>query len=549
MNNKVNIFEELNKMKNLIYAKSGVVISEQETIDTDVVSVHDEIIDNTGFLQNVDEKKIVDILKKYATDKNTFQNFLNKFKEKYKFDVTSIMAKSLDYSNDVVELNDLNAALSKIGLRYLNSGGIAKFEDLAVLRQKNINANYCSVKDGKVALPNTAYNGKEWKIYVSGNKVTEAEIAAAKATCPIVVVPPVDGTSTETLAPAGPTPAQRFTTTATSLGIQNPKMDVATLQTILNTLNQGGSGLTESKNLVNEELNKMKYMLGYQRGRVISEQDAAQPQPAATQPAATQPAATQPAATQPASTPKDLIRQIQTVLKTKYNANLGKFGAKGDGVDEKWGNLTQTALDNALKSMADLKQKRETETQQTNTQDAAIQQAATQQAATQPAATPKDLIRQIQTVLKTKYNANLCKFGAKGDGIDEKWGNLTQTALENALKSIADVKQRRETETQQTTTQDTAIQQASETGRMEIPQTNNLPNLPGIQQKQDIYTTLVNNKTLVTRPNGNIVYKGVDLTSTQRQELETKLKTMGYNLSTDNRDKTYGDKLIFKKNQ
>jgi ribosomal protein L13E len=292
--------------------------------------------------------------------------------------------------------------------------------------------------------------------FVSVNKVTEAEIAAAKATCPTVIVPPAagaasgaaDGTNKQAPA-AGPTPTQRFATTATSLGIQNPKMDVATLQTILNTLNQGGSGLTESKNSVNEELNKMKYILGYQRGRVISEQDAAQ----------------------------------------------------------------------------------------------------TQQAATQPAATPKDLIRQIQTVLKTKYNANLGKFGAKGDGIDEKWGNLTQTALENALKTIADVKQRRETETQQTTTQDTAIQQAAEKGRMEIPQTNNLPNLPGIQQKQDIYTTLVNNKTLVTRPNGNIVYQGVDLTSTQRQELETKLKTMGYNLSTDNRDKTYGDKLIFKKNQ
>jgi ribosomal protein L13E len=284
-------------------------------------------------------------------------------------------------------------------------------------------------------------NGKAFNEYVSAYKITAAEIAEAKKTCPNVVVAPP--------APAGPTPTQRLATTAKSLGIQNPKMDVATLQTILNTLNQGGSGLTESKNSVNEELNKMKYILGYQRGRVISEQDAAQ----------------------------------------------------------------------------------------------------TQQAATQPAATPKDLIRQIQTVLKTKYNANLGKFGEKGDGIDEKWGNLTQTALENALKTIADVKQRRETETQQTTTQDTAIQQAAEKGRMEIPQTNNLPNLPGIQQKQDIYTTLVNNKTLVTRPNGNIVYKGVDLTSTQRQELETKLKTMGYNLSTDNRDKTYGDKLIFKKNQ
>jgi ribosomal protein L13E len=310
-------------------------------------------------------------------------------------------------------------------------------------RQKTINFEYCNVKNGKIENAKSSSNGITWQNYVSTYKITPEEIAVAKPTCPNVVVPNVGGGQT------GPTPTQRLATTAKSLGIQNPKMDVATLQTILNTLNQGGSGLTESKNSVNEELNKMKYILGYQRGRVISEQDAAQ----------------------------------------------------------------------------------------------------TQQAATQPAATPKDLIRQIQTVLKTKYNANLGKFGEKGDGIDEKWGNLTQTALENALKTIADVKQRRETETQQTTTQDTAIQQAAEKGRMEIPQTNNLPNLPGIQQKQDIYTTLVNNKTLVTRPNGNIVYQGVDLTSTQRQELETKLKTMGYNLSTDNRDKTYGDKLIFKKNQ
>jgi hypothetical protein len=218
-------------------------------------------------------------------------------------------------------------------------------------RQKNINFNYCSVKNGKIENTKSSSNGMTFNDFVSTYTVTAAEIAEAKKTCPNVVVAPP--------TPAGPTPTQRFATTATSLGIQNPKMDVATLQTILNTLNQGGSGLTESKNLVNEELNKMKYMLGYQRGRVISEQDAAQPQPS-----------------QPAATPKDLIRQIQTVLKTKYNANLGKFGAKGDGIDEKWGNLTQTALDNALKSIADLKQKRETETQQTTTQDTAIQQAA-----------------------------------------------------------------------------------------------------------------------------------------------------------------------------
>jgi ribosomal protein L13E len=259
-------------------------------------------------------------------------------------------------------------------------------------------------------------------------------------------------------------------------------MDVATLQTILNTLNPPDQGLTESKNSVNEELNKMKYMLGYQRGRVISEQQG-------------------------------------VVLPT--NDPLS-----GLPIQSRTINLNQTTTD-------------------TNTQ---AQPAATQQAATQPAATPKDLIRQIQTVLKTKYNANLGKFGSKGDGIDEKWGNLTQTALENALKSIADVKQRRETETQQTTTQDTAIQQAAEKGRMEVPQTNNLPNLPGIQQKQDIYTTLVNNKTLLTRNQNTVIYNGPDLSSAQRNELEQSMSQKGYRISKDNRDFRSGDKIIFKKN-
>ena len=96
------------------------------------------------------------------------------------------------------------------------------------------------------------------------------------------------------------------------------------------------------------------------------------------------------------------------------------------------------------------------------------------------------MIQQIQTVLKTKYNANLGNFGPNKDGIDSKWGNLTQTALDNALKSAADLKQKRATETQQTNTQDTAIQQAAETGRMAIPQTNNLPTQPGIQQRPQV---------------------------------------------------------------
>ena len=375
MNNKVNIFEELNKMKNLIHTKAGTVISEQptQTVDQFVTS----FLNSTTGAMGTNLQSIKSILEKIP-DKNTFILFWNKIGEKSGKSFSKIINEELNpeeanqalifakiikdrFNVDFDPGVENGVFKRKFKVLNWNSGSATNAETPANAgtpdttnlsnRQKNINFNYCSVKNGKIENTKSSSNGMTFNDFVSTYTVTAAEIAEAKKTCPNVVVAPP--------TPAGPTPTQRFATTATSLGIQNPKMDVATLQTILNTLNQGGSGLTESKNLVNEELNKMKYMLGYQRGRVISEQDAAQPQPS-----------------QPAATPKDLIRQIQTVLKTKYNANLGKFGAKGDGIDEKWGNLTQTALDNALKSIADLKQKRETETQQTTTQDTAIQQAA-----------------------------------------------------------------------------------------------------------------------------------------------------------------------------
>jgi hypothetical protein len=85
-------------------------------------------------------------------------------------------------------------------------------------------------------------------------------------------------------------------------------------------------------NLVNEELNKMKYLLGYQKGKVISEQDLVS------------------SAAAPAATAEDVIKKIQTILKTKYNVNLGNSGPNKDGIDGKWGNLTQTAFETATKS-------------------------------------------------------------------------------------------------------------------------------------------------------------------------------------------------------
>jgi hypothetical protein len=82
--------------------------------------------------------------------------------------------------------------------------------------------------------------------------------------------------------------------------------------------------------LVNEELSKMKYLLGYQKGKVISEQALV--------------SSTTPPAASPAATVEDVIKQIQTTLNTKYGTKLT--------VDGKWGNLTQTAFEAATKSKA-----------------------------------------------------------------------------------------------------------------------------------------------------------------------------------------------------
>jgi hypothetical protein len=143
------------------------------------------------------------------------------------------------------------------------------------------------------------------------------------------------------------------------------------------------------KEILSEEINAMKYLLGYKRGVVISEQvapttgttaspaaaPAAQkfnfnpnpnitpesginlkmqtPQDLAKGVASATPATPAPAAPAPAtnlSTP-DLIKQIQTILKTRFNAMLGTGGPNKDGVDGVWGKNTQTAFENALKAI------------------------------------------------------------------------------------------------------------------------------------------------------------------------------------------------------
>jgi hypothetical protein len=133
------------------------------------------------------------------------------------------------------------------------------------------------------------------------------------------------------------------------------------------------------KNIIlSEELNSMKYLLGYKRGVVISEQAVGTVQPTAT--ATTQPA---PATATPTNT-VDLIKQIQTILKTKYNANLGTTGPNKDGIDGMWGKNTQAALETALKSVQTAPAATTTTATATTTQPA-VATTTTAPAATAPA--------------------------------------------------------------------------------------------------------------------------------------------------------------------
>jgi peptidoglycan hydrolase-like protein with peptidoglycan-binding domain len=85
-------------------------------------------------------------------------------------------------------------------------------------------------------------------------------------------------------------------------------------------------------NLINEELNTMKYLFGYQKGKVISEQ---------TTPVA--PATTAAPSAPSAATAPDVIKKIQEVLNTKYGAKLT--------VDGKWGPMTQSAFESTINQL------------------------------------------------------------------------------------------------------------------------------------------------------------------------------------------------------
>jgi hypothetical protein len=174
------------------------------------------------------------------------------------------------------------------------------------------------------------------------------------------------------------------------------------------------------KEILSEEINAMKYLLGYKRGVVISEQQFGNekfnfnPNTGAVQGGGIN--------YTPTST-ADMLKNAQATVAGATAPATGAPAAQQKFNFNPNPNITP-------ESGINLKMQ--------TPQDLAKGVASATPAPATPAtnvSTP-DLIKQIQTILKTRFNAMLGAGGPNKDGIDGVWGKNTQTAFENALKAI-----------------------------------------------------------------------------------------------------------------
>ena len=242
MEKNINITEQLNKFKNLINAKSGKIISEQvNNINADIESVKKEM--TKGALVNTDEQKVVDVLKKYTKDKSTFQNFLNQYKTITGTELTDVLPDHFQSATDKAEIADLNSALSKIGITFEvgvsadRSKYVASFKGLntpttldPIAREESWKTTFsCVPKQPGVKLyklkdGTTAYNVGGVFYYNNGRKQL-SDKTMSNYSC-----------TTEFRVKQKSNLGPRFAKSAQSLGIQNGKMDVDTLQKMLASL-------------------------------------------------------------------------------------------------------------------------------------------------------------------------------------------------------------------------------------------------------------------------------------------------------------------------
>ena len=234
MKNKETMLEELDKMKNLMVAKAGTVISEQENVGSDVGTIMQELNKS-----NSDEKKIVNIVKKYTT-KDSFKNFLNQYKSISGKDFGGDMYKAIQPYNDKTEWNDLKSHLATLGVTLGNqvkgNYSWATFTglDTPAVDQQKTPSGY------DMSLTKTTEKPKTPSGYdMSLTKTTEK---------------PKTPENKKKYQTNKPQVQQRFSKSLSSLGIQNGKMDVQTLQTILNSLETGSQVQSTPKPTTNDDL-------------------------------------------------------------------------------------------------------------------------------------------------------------------------------------------------------------------------------------------------------------------------------------------------------
>ena len=299
MKQKENIFEELNKMRSLIHTKSGVVISEQDYgavssyaaagaltgagMGAGVFSVPGAIIGGAvgaiyGLLSNSTNsegaKKILQACTNKAlvgppsqsrqqlnaiadglnaaiegagTDENAIKVNLQKVTT-----IPDLCAMSTIYQTrhgeslwdaldgDIDEQAEWkNYVYLPLLDAYENSKELGEkaaaaktTSATASARQQNVNSVFCGVRGGNIT--GGAFKGQPWTTYKSKYSITAAEEQAAKQSCPSSQT---GGGSGQPRSGSGQSSVNsRFASSAQSLGIQNAKMDVATLQTMLKSL-------------------------------------------------------------------------------------------------------------------------------------------------------------------------------------------------------------------------------------------------------------------------------------------------------------------------
>lgn len=244
MKQKENIFEELNKMRSLIHTKAGVVISEQVDVAGDVGRVMRQL-DAT----NTNETDVVNTLKKYK-DKASFKNFVDQYKTITGKDFGADVFTAIQPFNDKTEWDDLTNHLKTLGvaLTYQSrdnrlGGSYAVFGGLNTPEANSDDAwktTYSCVttqpgaKEVKTNNAGTAYLVGQIYYYANGRKkLADGTMASYSCSTEFKSGTANSGSGSRQSSSSVNT---RFADSAKSLGIENAKMDIATLQTMLKSL-------------------------------------------------------------------------------------------------------------------------------------------------------------------------------------------------------------------------------------------------------------------------------------------------------------------------